>query len=206
MSVSVRLAVTITGLVWLAAFTARSESHVPRIWDDAALEDWPTPIAALNVRPGHYSSAAYYKVPADNLRTYPVYPPDKEPAGYWEGLQKGKPAPLVDASAIHSTQEWIAAGERAFRDIDKVSARTSDPAILKLARDPATFAGADTLPDGSVIDLRWVITERGVELSIVECSACHRYMREDKSLMFAGPPDGPGERLGRRVHAPRPRG
>ena len=79
-------------------------------------------------------------------------------------------------------------------EIDKVNARTSDPQILGLARDPATFAGADTLPDGSILDLRWVVTERGVQITIAECSACHRHIRSNKSVLFAGPPDGPGER------------
>jgi hypothetical protein len=188
-------------ILGLATLTARTESQVPRIWDDSALEDWATPVAALGVRPGHYSSAEYYKVAADNLRTYPVYPPDREPDGYWESLQKQKPAPLVDLSAIRTRQDWVAAGERAFRDLDIVFARTSDPEILRVARDPATFTGIDTLADGSVLDLRWVVTERGLQLTIAECSGCHRYVREDKTVLFGGPPDGPGERSYRRPRA-----
>ena len=138
---------------------------------------------------------------ADNLRTYPVYPPDKEPAGYWEWLQKQKPAPLVDPATIHSNQDWIAAGELAFRSLDKVSARTRDPELLRLARNPATFKNLDTLPNGSVLDVHWVVTDRGVQLTIAECSACHRHIREDKSVWLAGPPDGPGERIYKRPGA-----
>jgi hypothetical protein len=198
MNAVVRRILTIVGLLSLGTLAAMTETRVPRIWDDGALEEWATPVAALNVRPGHYTSAEYYKAAADNFRTYLVYPPDKEPAGYWEWLQKQKPAPLVDAAAIHGAQDWIAAGERAFREIDIVRARTSNPDLLRLARDPATFRATDTLPDGSVLDLRWVVTERGVQLTIVECSGCHRYTREDNSVLFAGPPDGPGERSYRR--------
>ena len=87
---------------------------VPRIWDDAALEDWATPIAGLNTRPAHYRAAEYYAAPAVNLRTYPLYHPDSEPAGYWEWLQQQKPEPLVDATRMRTNQDWIAAGERAF--------------------------------------------------------------------------------------------
>lgn len=62
-------------LVLLAGFSAvlmaQAPAAVPRIWDDAALADWATPVAGLNLRPGQYSSAEYYSVPADNLRTYP---------------------------------------------------------------------------------------------------------------------------------------
>ena len=43
---------------------------VPKIWDDRALADWATPVAGLNVRPAHYSSAEYYAAPVENLRTY----------------------------------------------------------------------------------------------------------------------------------------
>jgi hypothetical protein len=60
-----------------------------------ALEDWATPIAALGVRPGHFTSAEYYAVPADNLRTYPVYVPEHEPAGYWEWSRSAPAAKLI---------------------------------------------------------------------------------------------------------------
>ena len=45
----------------------------PRTWDEAALRDWATPVAGLNVRPGHFSQEEYDCAPIDNLRTYPVY-------------------------------------------------------------------------------------------------------------------------------------
>jgi len=198
MNAVVRRVLTILGLLSLTTLAANTQTQVPRIWDDGRLEEWATPVAALNIRPGHYTSADYYKVPADNFRTYPVYSPDKEPAGYWEWLRKQKPAPLVDAAAMHSTQDWIAAGERAFRDIDNVFARTSDPEILRVARDAATFKDLDTLPDGSILDIRWVVTDRGVQLTTSECSACHRHIRQDKTVLFAGPPDGPGEKTYKR--------
>ena len=48
-------------------------------------------IAALGVRPGHYSAQEYYASPADNYRTYPVYAAGREPEGYWQHLQHAKP-------------------------------------------------------------------------------------------------------------------
>src|SRR6476659_1564244 len=93
-----------------------AQTKAPKIWDYRALEDWATPIAALGVRPGHYTAAEYYAVPGDNLKTYPVYRPDREPPGYWEWLQKQKPQPLVDASKIRTREEWIRVGVIAFRD------------------------------------------------------------------------------------------
>src|SRR5215470_6092377 len=91
----------------LAAYTVSAQSDritAPKIWDDKALEDWATPIAALGVRPSHFTASEYYAVPAENLRTYPVYRPDCEPAGYWEWLHKQKPQPLVDAAKLRTRE------------------------------------------------------------------------------------------------------
>jgi len=49
-----------TGLaVYIAAtaFVAQAPVSGPKSWDDAALADWATPIAALQTRPGHYTAA-----------------------------------------------------------------------------------------------------------------------------------------------------
>lgn len=177
-----------------AALPAQAPTVVPRIWDDAALADWATPVATLNIRPAHYSSAEYYSVPGDNLRTYPVYHPNSEPPGYWEELQKKKPEPLVDASKIRSAADWAAAGETAFREIDNFWSRTDDPALIAQARDPKTFEGVFKLPDGTSFGPRWVVTAEGVKLSSPACSACHFTVRTDGSVAYAGPrgPRPPG--------------
>jgi hypothetical protein len=173
--------------VFAAALPAQAPTTAPRIWDDAALVDWATPVATLNLRPAHYSSAEYYSVPGENLRTYPVYPPDREPPGYWEELQKKKPELLVDVSTIRSTEDWRAAGERAFRDLDNFWSRTNDPALIALARDPRSFEGVFKLPDGTAFGPRWVVTAEGVKLSSPACSACHFTARTDGTVAFATP-------------------
>jgi hypothetical protein len=177
-----------------AAVAAQAPTAVPRIWDDAALADWATPVAGLNLRPSHFSSAEYYSVPGDNLRTYPVYHPDAEPPGYWEELTKKKPEPLVDVSKIRSTEDWIAAGERAFRELDNFWSRTDDPALIAQARNPRTFEGVFRLPDGTAFGPRWLVTAEGVKLTSPACSACHFTVRADGTVAFAGPrgPRPPG--------------
>ena len=92
----IRASLTAAASAVLSLVVSAQTVPVPRIWDDGALADWATPVAALNVRPAHYSSAEYYAAPVDNLRTYPVYHPDAEPPGYWAELQKKKPEPLID--------------------------------------------------------------------------------------------------------------
>src|SRR5262249_52022060 len=91
----------------VALFAAEPVIRAPRIWADQTLEDWATPIAALGIRPSHYTAAEYYAAPVENLKTYPVYRPDREPPGYWEWLQNQKPQLLVDPSKIHSQEDWI---------------------------------------------------------------------------------------------------
>ena len=110
------------------ALNLSAQNKAPKIWDEKALEDWTTPIAALRVRPGHFSSAEYYAVAAQNLKTYPVYRPDREPPGYWDSLQRQKPQLLVDRSKIHSQDDWIKAGQAAFQTMDDPALRRDDPA------------------------------------------------------------------------------
>jgi hypothetical protein len=43
----------------LYAFAFAQDTGIPRIWDDAALDDWTTPVAGLNVRPAHYQSTGW---------------------------------------------------------------------------------------------------------------------------------------------------
>src|SRR6516164_1966634 len=126
------------------ALALSAQTRAPKIWNDQALEDWSTPIAALGVRPGHFTSAEYYAVPADNLKTYPLYRPDKEPPGYWEWLQKQKPQPLVDASRIQTREDWIRAGETAFRDLAVVS---SEPESIEDIRNMKFWERVRTRPD-----------------------------------------------------------
>src|SRR6266478_6905256 len=92
----------------MAQQLSQRESIPPRTWDSYALADWATPLALTNTRPGHFSEEEYYRAPVDNYRTYPVYHPDREPAGYWEALKKRKPEPLVDLGSASPTFKWIA--------------------------------------------------------------------------------------------------
>src|SRR4030095_12945597 len=163
-------------------------------WDDKALEDWAAPIAALGVRPSHYTSAEYYAIPADNLRSYPIYRPDREPSGYWEWLQKQKPEPLVDASKMLTREDWVRAGETAFRTLPGIASRSANTQRIAAMRDPKTFAGLYTQPDGSLLMERWVVTANGVETAVAACAFCHRGCRRDGSVrwgtMRSRPPEG----------------
>jgi hypothetical protein len=100
----------------LASLTLWSQSgfrpEIPKVWDEAALADWVTPLAELNVRPTHMSANEYYSMPEYNLLSYPAYMPGREPEGYWEMLQHIGPKPLVEPETLKTEAEWIAAGRR----------------------------------------------------------------------------------------------
>ena len=40
---------------------------IPKVCDEAALEEWVTPVATLNVRPKHISTQEYYSAREHNL-------------------------------------------------------------------------------------------------------------------------------------------
>jgi len=61
---------------------ARATPEIPKVWDEAALADWATPVAGLKLRPTNMSADEYYSMHVENLRTYPVYFPGREPDGY----------------------------------------------------------------------------------------------------------------------------
>lgn len=167
--------------------SAVAQTAAPKIWSDEALKDWATPIAALGIRPGHFSEREYYAAPADNYQTYPVYHPDREPKGYWDWLHKQKPKPLISASAFRSKQDWIRAGERAFRELDDALLRSADPKHIAMARDRANFKGVHVTREGYVLDRMWVVTPKGVELSSSACIGCHVKVETNGGFQQAGP-------------------
>ena len=176
---------------FVAALASGADIRAPRIWDEQALADWSTPVAALGVRPGHFSAAEYYATPSENQRTYPVYRPGREPDGYWEWLQKQKPEPLVDAASLRTREDWLKAGQQAFRELADPFIRTADPEIIRAARDPKSYDGVWTLPDGRLLNTRWIVTEHGIEIGVTACSSCHSLPRADGTVVWAAPPGRP---------------
>jgi hypothetical protein len=163
--------------------------EIPKAWDDAALADWPTPVAGLNVRPTHIPSKDYYALRVDNLRTYPVYFPGREPDGYWEMIQHVGPKPLIEPDKLKTETDWVEAGRRVFVEADHIHLRTFDPKLIAIARDPATYKEKRPLPDGTASDIRWVPTPDGLALGIRDCSACHTRYQPDGTSIPGAPRD-----------------
>ena len=161
--------------------------EIPKTWDEAALADWATPVAGLNVRPSHISAKEYYALAVENLRTYPVYYPGREPEGYWEMLQRMGPKPLIEPAKLTSEADWIEAGRRVFEEADFTQLRTFDPKFVSMVRSPEALAAERALPDGTVFGMRWVPTKQGVALTFPNCSQCHLAYQKDGTRIPGAP-------------------
>jgi hypothetical protein len=137
------LAVCICGIASLVTASAQDKPRTsanaarrlaPKIWTEQQLQTWYNPVAGINVRPNHYSETEYYAAPIDNLRSYPVYHPDREPHGYLENLRKRGPQPLIELGKARTNEGWIEAGQRVFEELDVVQVRTSDFRIVDYVR------------------------------------------------------------------------
>jgi mono/diheme cytochrome c family protein len=176
-------------LLVLPGIAAGQKIAATRVWNDKDLAEWANPIAALKVRPGHYSERDYYSAtPAEWVRTYPVYFPGREPRGYWEMLQNKKPEALVRSGA-RTKVEWVKAGQIAFREMDVAPFRSYDPDLIAIVRSPEEFskAGGRAQTDGTVAGMRWVPTSKGLALSIQDCSGCHTRVMPDGSYLDGAP-------------------
>ena len=157
---------------------------IPRTWDEAALAEWATPLAGLNRRPTHISAEQYYAMPVDNLKTYPVYIPGREPKGYWEMLNRIGPQPLLEPEKLKTEADWIIAGQRVFEESDHIHLRTWDPKYISAARRGESIFPR---PDGTAANLRWVPTKDGVALSFPNCSNCHDLIMQDGTRVPGAP-------------------
>ena len=124
------LAFTVAGLVF-----CRGDDRpypAPKIWDQAKLKDWALPLANDGPELKHVSEQDYYASPVENLRTYPVYHPDREPAGYLGKLRDMDPEPLAEIGRARTKAQWIETRERVFRELHQPPSRTDNPALLAL--------------------------------------------------------------------------
>ena len=165
-----------------------------RIWNDEDLATWATPIAGLGVRPTLFSEKEYYAAPVDNLRTYPVYHPSREPAGYREWIRRQGPQRLIEPEKLATKADWIEAGRRAFEQLDTPASRSADPVVLAQFSDPAAVdryvdATHDVMSkDGVLLDYLWVVDLDGtLKLSASSCGGCHSRLMPDGSLLPGAP-------------------
>ena len=166
------------GLRLLPALVASilvAQTRVPRVWNEKGFEGWQLPIAGQKFTAGHFTEVEYYGAPVENVRTYPVYVPDREPKGYWDFLNSIGPKPLIEPGKLKTESEWVAAGRKVFEEFDFVPSRHYEHDLIRNLRSPAYFAERkiEPLPDGTLPYVRWVVTQNGVAIALKECAGCH---------------------------------
>ncbi len=160
---------------------------VPKIWDSKQLATWATPVAGINTTANFYSEEEYYAAPVDNVRTYPVYAPDKEPKGYREWMLKQGQQRLIEPEKLKTERDWIEAGRAVFAGLDFPVTRTGDPRIMKFLSDAdAVRKGGDAITkDGILPSLRWSVGSDGkLKVALADCSGCHSRLMADGSVLL----------------------
>jgi mono/diheme cytochrome c family protein len=134
---------------------------IPRAWDDNEVQHFEVPLAQRDRSPRYITAEEYYALKVRPIyRTYPVYAPGREPAGYMESLKQKESEVVFDASKLRTREDWIRAGEAVFN-------ASLSPSAQIPAGDPITSEGI--IPYG-----RYYIRQKGVvEKGFNSCAACH---------------------------------
>jgi hypothetical protein len=160
---------------------------IPRTWDPEALRDLELPLAGLGKPPSHITPEYYY---AQKVRpiyaSYPVYHPDREPAGYFESLKEKEPIVLWNdqktTPKLETEADWIGAGELVFDAPIVYQEMTSE----RRERRAADFRALPyrTTPDGVIPIHRYVIRQKGkIEIGVRSCAECHTRVMADGSVI-----------------------
>jgi hypothetical protein len=168
-------------LALLPLLCAAGADSVPKVWADRDVAGFRLPLAGLGAPPRLISEKEYYALPEVNLKTYPVYAPDREPKDYMSWLAQQEPQPLVDVSKLKTKADWIAAGREVFygRELPRFSGSEDN---LQLIRDPRVIKayGLQITPAGVLLGLRYVVRAEGkVELGTDTCAMCHVHVMPD---------------------------
>jgi hypothetical protein len=106
-----------TLIVTIAAPVLAQDFHpvIPKAWDDKEVGQFEMPLAQADRSPRYMAAEEYYALKVRPIyRSYPVYAPGREPAGYIESLKQKEPEIIFDASKLLTMQDWIQAGKLVF--------------------------------------------------------------------------------------------
>ena len=162
----------------LALHAQSTAPSIPRTWDEEAVAGLEVPLANPAFSPAHVTADYYYRMRVRPIyRSYPVYPPGREPEGYMDWLRQQEPEIAFDAAALRTEEDWIRAGELVFDAPILYEDIETTP-----ARDPEFYArsGILTAADGTMPYKRYVIREKGkVEVGNLSCGQCHTRVMPD---------------------------
>jgi mono/diheme cytochrome c family protein len=170
---------------------------IPRTWDDAEIAT-QIPLADATASPKHVTTDYYYRIPVRPIyKSYPVYAPGREPAGYLEWLKQQEPVVLWDdhghAPPLRTEADWIRAGEIVF----DASPGPNRFFRIEDVRNPTWYekTGARASKDGVLPALQYVVKTKGiVELGVLGCASCHTRVMPDGSVLKGAQSNEPIQR------------
>ena len=168
---------------------------IPRTWDAPELATFELPLVQADRSALHATPDYYYRLAVRPIyKSYPVYAPGTEPAGYLEWLAQQEPALGFDPPALGTDAEWIAAGEAVF-DAPIGYGATFKVATLR-DRDWYERNHVPVTKDGIMPFSRYVIRRKGVvEAGSGSCLMCHARVMADGALLKGAQGNFPADRI-----------
>ena len=159
---------------------------IPRTYDAEAMASVELPLARADASPVQMSSEYYYSIGIRPIyKSYPIYAPDREPAGYIDWLKQQEPEIVFDLSKLKTEDDWIKAGELVFEapsDYGHIFPLGDDLYV----RDPEwdQYVAPPLLANGVMPGMQYVIRRKGVvEVGILSCANCHSRVMPDGTLV-----------------------
>jgi hypothetical protein len=159
---------------------------IPRTWNDEAIASFVLPATDPRGGAKHISADFYYRMPVRRVyKSYPVYHPKHEPVidgrPYRDWLAAQKPQEILgELSALRTEAEWRSKGTALGKDVFEAAITDeSDPflAVVRArdVRDAAWYerTGVPYADDGLVPFVRYLVTDKGVQVSNLSCAMCH---------------------------------
>jgi hypothetical protein len=169
---------------------------IPRVWDEAALRSMEVPLAKPEASARYLVDADfYYRIPVRRVwKSYPIYHPSKEPAGYVAWLKQQAPEVVFDAAKLKTREDWIRAGELVF----DAPLFYEEQDVVDQLHDPRWYAagGVPVAKDGIMPFNRYFVTHKGeVLVGEFSCSMCHTRVLPDGTVVRGAQGNYPKERL-----------
>ena len=161
---------------------------IPKIWVDSDMSTLEIPLSNRTSSPKQIPAEYYYRIPVRPIyKSYPVYGPGKEPAGYLESLRQLEPVITFDPTKLKTREDWVKAGEEVFEaPITTGRLGSFNNASDLYLQDPQWFerTKAPLTRDGILPFYRYVIAEKGkVEIGILACAMCHTRVMPDGTVI-----------------------
>ena len=170
-------------LLAIALLGLQAAAEIPRTWASSEVADFELPLADPAYSPEHVPEEYYYRLPVRPIyKSYPIYHPDHEPAGYRAWLARQAPEVVFGASDQLEQEDWVAAGDLVFA----APIGYNGPVGARHVSDRAWYAevGVPITADGIMPYARWVVRAAGLpEVGNLACAMCHTRVMPDGTVV-----------------------